>query len=1048
MDNDSVLNSEGPGLPPQGDQPPGPQLHENKCQAKPLIIELCAGTAMLSRCFHEVGFDILAVDHSHNRFHPLAHICTLDLTEDSSWEFLEYVVRHYPVCFVHVAPPCGTCSRAREINLGPSTSQPRPLRSEQYPHGIPGLTEEENKRVDAANRIYSRMSKFLILCSQHQIHWSIENPARSLLWLTDWLQPLIALGAFYNFTACAWGSTRPTKKSFLSSLPDMCRLQASCPGNHEHEPYGRKRDAHGKLIYATAEEAAYPRELRIQIRRIVQEALNLFPEHLQADPTNVRVNAAGSIALAQQPRGKRMPPLVSEFVAFQTLETHDRPPLDHKMCLSQPWHNIPAHAKLLSSECISGDNKDDSIPTYKMRFGIYRSPKQWLDDAMQLQHPFDLYHAVPDEMLRVIFEVLTLGPAEIARRRTATLNKWIGWAKELEEDEQALKLSMEKGVEAILRPKRICLLKKIAFEMGWPDTSLFEEMVEGFNIVGLQEPSGVFNLEPRPFSFSPESLDDAAKFLRPALLGKTRASNVDEDAKRLWELTCEEATNLHWLVGPIPANDVSQRFDKPWIPVRRFGVWQSSGDKLKLRPIDDYAENRVNGAFGYSDKLDLRTLDQVVWTGAAMSRALSSGHVCFKLKSGELLEGPLHSAYTDKRSGQPLISVLDLSNAYKQFAIKPDCRRYSVVTLKNPDDGSVQCFEGRVLPFGATASVVHFNRCSRLLQHVGYLLHIPWSSYFDDFPVVSPAVLSESTMKTMTLLLDLLGFEFASHKLQQFSNQATVLGVEVDFGKVLEDKVLVGNKVGRLQEVRTLINEVIDKGSLTARECSKLLGRLQYVDSFVMGRDGRLAMTELRNHVRSDSKLVELTAEALASLRLMLDRLEHGKPRELPCAFETSPVLVFTDGASESDVNTIGGLLCVDGVFRYFACHVPSRLIEAWRTTSRHVIAMVELYGVVVARHVWKDHLSGRKAIAFVDNESAKEALVKGSSLNVHFRNLLLRIEKAEKESRSWMWISRVPSASNPGDGPSRGDVTFVEALGAVRDQCMCPLLDVALQDL
>ena len=215
-----------------------------------------------------------------------------------------------------------------------------------------------------------------------------------------------------------------------------------------------------------------------------------------------------------------------------------------------------------------------------------------------------------------------------------------------------------------------------------------------------------------------------------------------------------------------------------------------------------------------------------------------------------------------------------------------------------------------------------------------------------------------------------------------------------------------------------------------------------------MGRDGRLAMTELRNHVRSDSKLVELTAEALASLRLMLDRLEHGKPRELPCAFETSPVLVFTDGASESDVNTIGGLLCVDGVFRYFACHVPSRLIEAWRTTSKHVIAMVELYGVVVARHVWKDHLSGRKAIAFVDNESAKEALVKGSSLNVHFRNLLLRIEKAEKESRSWMWISRVPSASNPGDGPSRGDVTFVEALGAVRDQCMCPLLDVALQDL
>lgn len=221
--------------------------------------------------------------------------------------------------------------------------------------------------------------------------------------------------------------------------------------------------------------------------------------------------------------------------------------------------------------------KDDSKPTYKLKFGIYRSPKQWLDDASQLQHPFDLYHAVPDEMLRVIFEVLTLGPVEIAKRRTATLRKWIAWAKELEGDEQSLKLSMEAGVEAILRPKRISLLKKIACNMGWPDTSLFEEMGEGFNIVGMQEPSGVFDLEPRPLSFSPESLDDAAKFLRPALLGKTKASCVDDDAVKLWEMTCEEAPNLHWLLGPIPAQDVADRYGKPWLPVRRFGVWQSSG---------------------------------------------------------------------------------------------------------------------------------------------------------------------------------------------------------------------------------------------------------------------------------------------------------------------------------------------------------------------------------------------------------------------------------------------------------------------------------------
>ena len=61
-----------------------PVAHDAVPKVKPLVIEICAGTAMLSRSFQEVGFDIMAVDHTHNRFHPLAHICNLDLGLQSS----------------------------------------------------------------------------------------------------------------------------------------------------------------------------------------------------------------------------------------------------------------------------------------------------------------------------------------------------------------------------------------------------------------------------------------------------------------------------------------------------------------------------------------------------------------------------------------------------------------------------------------------------------------------------------------------------------------------------------------------------------------------------------------------------------------------------------------------------------------------------------------------------------------------------------------------------------------------------------------------------
>ena len=113
------------------DQPPAQRVAAGQQPAMPLVVEICAGSAMLSRCFQEAGFDVLAVDHSHNRFSPMAKICNVDLSKQHGWTFLEYVLLHYPVVFVHAAPPCGTCSRAREIPL--PGRHPQPLRSEAEP---------------------------------------------------------------------------------------------------------------------------------------------------------------------------------------------------------------------------------------------------------------------------------------------------------------------------------------------------------------------------------------------------------------------------------------------------------------------------------------------------------------------------------------------------------------------------------------------------------------------------------------------------------------------------------------------------------------------------------------------------------------------------------------------------------------------------------------------------------------------------------------------------------------------------------------------------
>ena len=107
--------------------------------AKGMMLELCAGSAMLSKCFHEQGFTVMAVDHQQNLSHPVSKICNLSLALQSSWKYLHWLVVTFTVLFCHAAPPCGTCSRAREFPGG----RPPLRHDEVYPWGFDDLTPEQ-----------------------------------------------------------------------------------------------------------------------------------------------------------------------------------------------------------------------------------------------------------------------------------------------------------------------------------------------------------------------------------------------------------------------------------------------------------------------------------------------------------------------------------------------------------------------------------------------------------------------------------------------------------------------------------------------------------------------------------------------------------------------------------------------------------------------------------------------------------------------------------------------------------------------------------------
>ena len=87
----------------------------SKAFSRPVVLELCAGSARLSAALATAtdGFTSNAVDYEGNRHKSWHHVIDLVLRLSLPWELLRRIVLTHNVIFVHIAPPCGTSSRAR-----------------------------------------------------------------------------------------------------------------------------------------------------------------------------------------------------------------------------------------------------------------------------------------------------------------------------------------------------------------------------------------------------------------------------------------------------------------------------------------------------------------------------------------------------------------------------------------------------------------------------------------------------------------------------------------------------------------------------------------------------------------------------------------------------------------------------------------------------------------------------------------------------------------------------------------------------------------------
>ena len=1015
----------------------------------PVVIEVFCGSARVTACLKELGIrDSFGVDHNLEKAVSTAK--RLDLTNHADQQlFMQWMLSPL-VVGVFLAPPCGTCSLARNIQLrdekGRKIRGPRPLRSAAWPEGLPGLSDKDRARVSSANHLYEFLAKIVATAHAKGLLVVVENPRSSLFWLTRFWRNIGVPMQYTAHQACAYGGARPKWTVLAWNHPAFASINKCCPGEgqfHHHKPWGLVQ-TEGGSHFSTSEETAYPKGLAYTIAKVFADILAAHgwsPPSEQLQETEVTLQSLRAVATAQ-PKASKMPPVVREHKYVVLLQgpydVLNEVPILPMQRLKQPWmvptacssevSELPLGAQLLrqtplrlTGESLSFESQNKSADIFEQAWGIPFSPDEFVGEAVSRGHPKLFARLVPEVLQTAIKNNFAIGSVQsLPASRVQWFTKWTARAKQLTSSDVALKATLPNHAAHILEQKRLVLFKEILEESGYPDTGAFDELVQGTELVGEVKPFGIFEKTFRPAEMTKEQLEAEPHSTRVLNYYKCSSSGDSEIDEAVYCKTLEEV-NFGWAVGPFGLDELPAGA----VVSRRFGLKQAT----KIRLIDDLSSSKVNQTVQTSESPKPHSADFI----AAM-----------------LLEVLKHS------KGIALLGrSFDLKSAYKQLAIAKSSLSFAFVAVYNPRSGKAELFQLLAAPFGATRSVYSFLRISNAIWFIGVkALNIIWSCFFDDYVSFCREEHVNSTSMSVCLLFKLLGWKFAEEgdKAEDYSKEFGALGIRIMLGESHLGVVKFTNTAKRSAELINIIDSIIGKGFMTLVEAQRLRGRMQFMDGQLFGRLGRLCMREVTNHtmVTNSTRLSKRTVDAMRRFAIFL---EHAEPRQLSLCSDTV-WFIYTDACFEPTSDNwkcgLGGVLVNPAghkVAFFSICLDEDQLELLGVSVKKTIIFEAELLALVVAFSAWRQFFSAKSMLCFIDNNSARDVAISGCGRNVTANFLVEALLKLEMATFTTPWYSRVPTPSNIADEPSRGEVDDLVSKG-VNETCVKDALRQILQVL
>jgi hypothetical protein len=151
---------------------------------------------------------------------------------------------------------------------------------------------------------------------------------------------------------------------------------------------------------------------------------------------------------------------------------------------------------------------------------------------------------------------------------------------------------------------------------------------------------------------------------------------------------------------------------------------------------------------------------------------------------------------------------------------------------------------------------------------------------------------------------------------------------------------------------------------------------------------------------------------------------------------------VFTDAAIDDSSSMCAAVLC-DPVFdikMFFSADIPSDLIRNWKSEGAEVVIHhAEILPIYLVCFCWRNLLTRRRVLFFIDNQSSRFALIKGYSSVPKASAVIRAINEILFQSFTVSWYAWVPTHSNIADAPSRNDDKFLIQSGYSKSEVSVP---------